>query len=168
MSEAITVKPGAEPAAAKPASAGAAARGVALKTFALMVREGTIRLGDGGAQATISRAVMLGLFRPLLTQVRFDAEFYRRMNPDLARAEATGIIKNLHEHYLEFGYFEDRLPCAVEVDAAFYTREYPDVAASILERTVKSPQWHFESFGFKEGRLPRANWSFADLMIGAA
>lgn len=166
MSEATAAKPATETAPGRSPAPGP--RSVALKTFALMVREGTIRLSDGGAQATVSRAVLLALFRPMLLRVRFDADYYRRMNPDLAKAEATGVIRDLHEHYMEFGYFEDRLPCPVEVDASFYTREYPDVAASILDRTVKSPQWHFEAFGFKEGRLPRAGWSFADLMTGAA
>ncbi len=139
-------------------------RQAAVKPFALMMRDGTIRPEEDGARVSISRALLLTFFRPILMRVQFDEEYYRRTNPDLARAEATGLIGNLHEHYLDFGYFEDRLPCEVEVDAAFYTREYPDVGAGILERTVKSAQWHFESFGFREGRLPRKGWSFAEMM----
>ena len=65
---------------------------------------------------------------------------------------------------MEHGYFENRLPCRVDVDAAFYTRTYPDVGDAVIAGRVASPAWHFETFGFREGRLPRQGWQFADLV----
>lgn len=135
-----------------------------LPPFAEWTREGHVKLQADAPFATVSRAVLLTLLRPFLAQVRFDLDYYRRANPDLAEAEARGELRDLHEHYLEFGYFENRLPCEVEVDGAFYAKEYADVAAGILARSVPSAQWHFDNFGFKEGRLPRRGWSFAALL----
>lgn len=129
-----------------------------------LVRAGRLVWHGNQAAAMVSRQLLVALLRPVLVTLRFDAAFYRRQYPDLAAAEAAGTIADLHTHYLEFGYFEDRLPCFVEVDAAFYGREYPDVAAGILDRTVRSAQWHFETFGFREGRSPRRHWRFTDLV----
>ncbi|MBV1797733.1 hypothetical protein [Siccirubricoccus sp. G192] len=137
---------------------------LALLPFAEWAREGDLRLMDGSKMMAVSRPLFMALLRPKLRKIKFDASYYRRANPDLLQAETAGIVKDLHEHYIEFGYFESRLPSFVEVDGAFYGREYPDVAVGVLERTVKSAQWHFETIGFKEGRLPRRGWSFSELI----
>jgi len=117
-----------------------------------------------GETAIVSRAFLTELMLPMLRRIKFDAAFYRQRYKDLAEAEARGLVPDLHEHYLHFGFFENRLPCLVEVDGSFYAREYPDVAVAILENRIPSAQAHFESSGFIEGRLPRKDWSFADLL----
>lgn len=114
--------------------------------------------------ATVGRDFLTDLMAPMLRRIRFDAEFYRKNYPDLAEAEERGLIFDLHQHYVMFGFFENRMPCLVEVDGAFYAREYPDVAIAILENRVASAQVHFETSGFVEGRLPRRGWSFAHLI----
>jgi len=157
MSEAIAIRAG------RPSQE---TQKLSLPAFAEWARLEQIRFAESTGQVTMSRQVFMSLLRPMLMRLKFDEAYYRRANPDLVQAEAAGIVKSMHEHYLEFGYFESRLPCFVEVEAAFYGKEYPDVAAGILERTVKSAQWHFELFGVKEGRLPRRGWSFSDLMAG--
>jgi hypothetical protein len=85
--------------------------------------------------------------------------YYLRNYPDVAEALANGLFGDAHHHYVEFGYFEDRLPFGVEVDTAFYYREYPDIEAEVDAGTILTAQDHFEHHGYKEGRLPRANWS---------
>ena len=117
-----------------------------------------------GDKATISIDFLGKLMSPLLSRIKFDAAFYRQRYEDLAEAEAKGLIVSLHDHYLRFGYFENRMPCLVEVDGSFYARECPDVAVAILESRVASAQSHFEASGFVEGRLPRKGWTFADLL----
>lgn len=134
-----------------------------IPTHAELVRGGRlIELSE--TTATIDRTFFVELLWPTLRKLRFDEEYYRSANKDIREAEARGVIKDLYWHYVHFGFFEDRLPCLVEVDAAFYTRTYPDVAAAIVENRVASCQAHFESRGFAEGRLPRRGWRFADLM----
>jgi len=117
-----------------------------------------------GETATVSRNFLGELMAPMLLRIKFDAGFYRQRYKDLAEAEEKGLIVDLHQHYLRFGFFENRMPCLVEVDGSFYAREYPDVAVAILENRVSSAQAHFETSGFIEGRLPRKGWSFADLL----
>lgn len=113
---------------------------------------------------TISREFFIELFEPVLSRIRFDADFYRKTYDDVAQAERQGLIGDLRQHFIRFGFFENRLPCLVEVDGAFYAREYPDVAVAIIENRVPSAQAHFEASGYAEGRIPRKGWSFADLL----
>lgn len=126
-------------------------------------RRGLI-LEVGDMTATVDRGFLTTLLLPTLQRIRFDEDFYRATHPDLAAAEAEGMLTDLHQHYLHFGFFENRLPARVRVDGSFYAREYPDVAVAILENRVRSAQDHFERIGFVEGRLPRAGWKFSELL----
>ena len=105
----------------------------------------------------------VGFFRDLLKRelgrIRFDEHYYLRMYADVADAVASGLFSDAHQHYVEFGYFEDRLPYQVEVDSAFYFRTYPDIREEIAAGTIRSTQEHFELYGYKEGRLPKEGWS---------
>ena len=116
------------------------------------------------SSATIDRKYLVELLWPVLRRVRFDEDYYRSANRDLREAEARGELADLYGHYVNFGFFENRLPCAVEVDGSFYARAYPDVAVAVLENRIPSCQSHFETTGFAEGRLPRKGWQFADLL----
>ena len=153
-----------ETGALRPGLPKADKRAASLPAFSEWMRQEQVNFSEDASQVMVSRGVFLMLLRPLLLRVRFDEAYYRQANPDLAQAEAAGVLVGMREHYLDFGYFEGRLPCFVEVDAGFYVKEYPDVAVGILEQKVKSAQSHFELCGFKEGRLPRRGWSFGDLM----
>jgi hypothetical protein len=110
-------------------------------------------------EATWPLSLVRDLLRFALEHVRFDERYYLRSNPDVAGALADGLFANAHNHYVEFGYFEDRLPFHVEVDNAFYYRAYPDIKACVDSGTIPSAQAHFERHGYKEGRLPRDDWS---------
>jgi hypothetical protein len=134
------------------------------EAFSSLIAKGYIEGGSDSAFLKVSRVVLIGLFRPLLEQIHFDENYYRKTNPDLAAAELSGQITSLHDHYLEHGYFENRLPCYVEVDVDFYSTTYPDVGEAILAGRVLSPEWHFQTFGFREGRLPQQGWRFEDLV----
>ena len=137
---------------------------IKLQQFTSYIAKGHIRGDTDAAFLTVSRSIIVDLFSFLLERVQFDEEYYRNSNPDLASAEKSGQITSLHTHYMEHGYFENRLPCRVDVDVAFYTETYPDVGDAVIAGRVASPAWHFETFGFREGRLPRQGWQFADLV----
>jgi hypothetical protein len=138
---------------------------VEIVPFFQLQKEGII-IEIATSTATVARSFLVDLLQPQLRSVRFDEGYYREKNEDLREAEARGELRDLHSHYVEFGFFENRLPCAVEVDGSFYARAYPDVAVAVLESTTISCQVHFETTGFAEGRIPRRGWSFADLMNG--
>lgn len=110
-------------------------------------------------------ALSVDLFRDLLRcaleRVRFDENHYLDLYPDVADALLHGRFVDARHHYVEFGYFEDRLPFPVEVDEIFYFQTYPDIEAEVSAGTMPSAQVHFELYGYKEGRLPRAGWSLS-------
>jgi hypothetical protein len=89
----------------------------------------------------------------------FDERFYLENYPDIVTAIRNRKIRNGLEHYLETGYFENRLPRKLMVDERYYLQENPDVADAIRKGQVKSAQDHFEHAGFSEGRLPYKDFS---------
>jgi len=109
-------------------------------------------------------AVPEAMFRALLAAAikqkgEFDERFYLENYPDIAAAVRSRKVASGLDHYLETGYFENRLPKKFIVDEAFYLRENSDVAEGIRRGVVKSAQEHFDNAGFAEGRLPYRNFS---------
>lgn len=76
---------------------------------------------------------------------RFDAAFYRAMNPDVAAAGVDPLA-----HYLAHGWREGRAPMPL-FDPAHYLAANPDVARAGVE-----PLGHFLAHGWREGRAPHA------------
>ena len=85
-----------------------------------------------------------------------DEKWYLQQYPDIAAAIATGKIKSAKDHFVNDGYFEGRLPSALQVDEKWYLQEYPDVAEGVQTGVVDSGQKHFTQIGYREGRLPFA------------
>lgn len=77
----------------------------------------------------------------LFTSAYFDADWYLKTYPDVAKA---GI--NPAEHYLRHGAAEGRLPSPA-FDGNWYLQRYVDVAGANL-----NPLLHFIKFGQSEGR----------------
>jgi hypothetical protein len=110
----------------------------------------------------ISEKFFLDLMRSTIDKIYVDEEWYRYSYPDIDFAISAGKFQSARQHYVEFGYFEDRLPRLIEVDSNFYLETYPDVNDSVQSGTISSPQWHFDNYGFREGRLPRNGWRLLD------
>ena len=87
-----------------------------------------------------------------------DADWYISKYADVRDAIRQGMVESAKEHYVSYGYFENRMPRLILVDESFYFREYPDVSEAIRLGHVQSAQSHFELYGFKEGRLPCKEW----------
>lgn len=108
-------------------------------------------------------SIQAGLFRDLLClalqHVPVDENYYRLLYPDVGEAVDKGLLTSARHHYIEFGYFENRLPFRIEVDEEFYLRSYPDVRAAVDVGRLPSAQFHFDRLGYNEGRLPRESWS---------
>jgi hypothetical protein len=96
----------------------------------------------------------MALIRLMLRAVKVDEKWYRAKYPDVAEAIKAGTYKSAKHHFVEEGYFEDRLPYEFTVDDEWYTANYPDIAVGIRSGALGSPKEHFESHGYKEGRLP--------------
>lgn len=82
-----------------------------------------------------------------------DERYYLDRNPDVEKAIESGELKSAAEHYVEHGFFEDRLPMAFAVDEADYLHRYPDVAESIGTEEIESATAHWIGYGRFEGRM---------------
>ncbi len=107
----------------------------------------------------IDEARLREALRDLLPLIEVDEKWYLESNSDVRVAFRQGKFASAREHYLNSGYFEDRLPRPIKVDAEWYIKTYPDVAEAIRNKKCESAQEHFEKNGFKEGRMAFADWS---------
>jgi hypothetical protein len=89
----------------------------------------------------------------------FDEQFYVEFYPDIAAAVRSKRLKSGLDHYLDNGYFENRLPRKILVDESYYLQQNSDVADAIKKGKLKTAQDHFERVGFTEGRLPYKGFS---------
>ncbi len=103
--------------------------------------------------------VFVALFKFLASTIVVDETWYYQAYPDIKLAIDDGSFMNAKHHYVEFGYFESRLPRFIKVNESYYLTNNPDVAVGIASGNLVSAQWHFENNGFSEGRLPEPGWS---------
>jgi len=127
--------------------------------FAAIKRQNNVIWPFAPGEISIHAGLFRDLLRIVLEHVQVDEPYYLRLYPDVAEALEKGLFTSPHHHYVEFGYFEDRLPFRIEVDEEFYFRVYPDIKEGVSAGAIPSAQAHFERNGYKEGRLPRESWS---------
>ena len=123
---------------------------------------------NSGRIVEISEERLKQVLIPMIKAIEFDENYYKRENADIAEGLASGEIPSARYHYVNYGYFEDRLPRAVAVDEKWYLTEYGDVAQAVAEGRLMSGAQHFFKSGFKEGRLPSKGWSLLGDPSGSA
>jgi hypothetical protein len=96
---------------------------------------------------------LLATVRLLLRGVDVDESWYLGTYPDIAEAIKSGVVASAKAHFIEHGYFEGRLPFALEVDEIWYRGTYHDIAAAIDRGELPSATAHFNEFGYQEGRF---------------
>ncbi len=106
------------------------------------------------SKIAVDAKLLRTLLQRIVMQLPFSAEFYETTYPDIGEAAAAGKIPDLHRHFVETGFFEGRLGCAVEVDEEFYTGLYKDVALAVQRGDVVSGADHYMRSGAAEGRIP--------------
>lgn len=111
---------------------------------------------QGHETLTMSRSGFLTLMQELLAFADFDEAWYLSTYKDVADAVAQKKFKSAREHYLNYGYFEGRLPTAKGFDASFYAKTYADVVRAMKGSDPTKMLEHFISHGYAEGRQSRA------------
>lgn len=106
------------------------------------------------SKVAIDTRLLRTLLQCLARQLPFDAAFYLANNPDIASAHAAGQIADLHEHFVEAGFFEGRFAAAPAVDEPFYAAAYKDIGAAIKRGELVSGAEHYMRSGAAEGRIP--------------
>lgn len=110
-----------------------------------------------GSKVAVSLLVLRAVLSAAVSQLPFDAEFYRRTYPDIQSAYAAGQIEDLRSHFVETGYFEGRLGAEPGFDEQFYKTSYPDVVEAIATGAIGSAFEHYVRAGASEGRHANAS-----------
>jgi hypothetical protein len=127
------------------------------ESFSLLKMQGLLT-PEGNTHFRVERAFLISLMAKRLADMKFDEAWYLSKYPDVREAIKRGAIASGREHYIQFGYFENRMPIALLVNEKWYLDTYPDVAKAIKAGVYKSGQAHFDQAGFGEGRMPYANF----------
>lgn len=106
------------------------------------------------SKIAIDAKLLKTVLQAMVAGAPFNEAFYKQNYPDLAAAQSSGAIPDLHKHFIETGYFEGRFGSAPPVDEAYYTSTYKDVGQAVLKGDVTSGTEHYLRSGASEGRVP--------------
>lgn len=100
---------------------------------------------EEGGTTVMSYDKLRTLVRMFLDLVEVDEEWYKTAYPDVAQAISAGIIRSAKEHFVQHGYFEDRLPCRVAVETRVTPRQLQEMITRV-ERNFRhmgeiEPHW---------------------------
>ena len=126
-------------------------------SFASLSNQGLVTQ-ENNACFRVERNFLISLLAHRISTVRFDEVWYLSRYPDVREAIKQGVIASGRDHYIQSGYYEHRMPCAILIKEKWYLDAYPDVAEAIRKGVYKTGQAHFDTAGFREGRLPYANF----------
>ena len=130
-----------------------------ISTYATLLNAKVIIPSQRTNYYAVQKDHFFDFLRPLIAGILFDEAWYLAAYPDIAEAIAAGVIPSAHEHYLQSGYFEHRLPYDIEVHSDWYVAQYDDVRAAVAAGTFTNGRDHFLQSGFREGRLPHPGFA---------
>jgi hypothetical protein len=131
------------------------------ESFATLLNRKLIVPSRNSAYLVIDRHYLVALMGPAVGDIFVDATWYLERSPDVAAAIARGEFASAEDHYKKVGYFEHRLPYAIDVDEPWYLDAYSDVAEAVRSGQFATGKAHFYKDGYREGRFPYANFSLA-------
>jgi len=108
----------------------------------------------------IERNFLVSIMAKRLATIKFDEAWYLSKYSDVKDAVRRGIVASARDHYVTHGFYEHRMPVAIQVKEKWYLESYPDVSKAIRARVYKSAQVHFDQAAVREGRFPFANFQF--------
>jgi hypothetical protein len=109
---------------------------------------------EGHTTLTVKREGLVAILKEMLRTAPFDEQWYLERYPDVAEALETKELPSAREHYVQFGYFEGRLPGLNGFDPEAYCRGYPDLEHLLsLPEGVSDATAHFIENGYREGRI---------------
>ena len=128
-------------------------------TFATLVNRKLLLASRNSAYLAIDRDFLGALLAPTLATIYIDEAWYLSHSPDVADAIARGEFTSAADHFAKVGYFEHRMPYAIEVDEPWYLEAYSDISAAVQQGVFPSGKAHFYKDGYREGRFPHANFT---------
>jgi hypothetical protein len=128
-------------------------------SFATLINQRVLMPSPRTQYVAVERDHLVHYLKPILQQIFLDADWYVRVNPDIAQAIAGGILANAADHYVTCGYYEHRMPYEIRVNEGWYLAQYPDVAEAVGRGLFASARDHYYASGYREGRLPHAHFA---------
>ena len=132
---------------------------MALPSFATLVNSKVLIPSTKTPYLAVEKHFLQKCLRPFVQEIRLDEAWYVRQNPDVAEGIRRRLVASAREHYVEHGFYENRMPYDIRVDEPWYLEQYPDVRAAVEREQYASAQAHFYAVGFGEGRLPYAGFT---------
>jgi hypothetical protein len=133
---------------------------IMIPVFASLLNEKRVVLSSRSNLVAVDRHLFVAVMVPTLSRIYVDESWYLDRFPDVQDALSKGIVKSAKDHYVRFGYYENRMPYQILVNENWYMEQYPDVGAAVRQEDFVSAQHHFEAIGFSEGRFPFPNFRF--------
>jgi len=131
----------------------------AFGSMAALKNQGLL-MPESNTHFRIERNFLVSILSKRLATIKFDEAWYLSKYPDVKDAVRRGVVASGREHYVAQGFYEHRMPVAIQVNEKWYLESYPDIAEAIRAGVYKSAQAHFDQAGFREGRLPYPNFQF--------
>ena len=128
-------------------------------SFATLINKKIVIPSSSTSYLAVDQHFFFELFANVLKNAYVDEIWYMERYPDIRDASERGVVLGARQHYVQFGFYEHRIPYKIDVDEAWYLEAYPDVKAAIGDRHYASGQEHFERAGYREGRLPHPNFA---------
>jgi hypothetical protein len=127
-------------------------------SMASLKNQGLLVPENNNTHFRIERNFLVAIMAKRLAGIKFDEAWYLSKYPDVKEAVKRGIVASGRDHYVAHGFYEHRMPSAIQVNEKWYLDAYPDIAEAIRAGVYKSAQAHFDQAGFREGRLPFPNF----------
>ncbi|HMN85494.1 MAG TPA: hypothetical protein PKA74_05855, partial [Bauldia sp.] len=87
--------------------------------YSRTVMVGRIQVDASRQIVSMSSDLFASLLRSSIAPV-FDERWYLEKYPDVGKAIRNGTIRTALEHYVEHGFYENRMPYAIRVDETYY------------------------------------------------
>jgi hypothetical protein len=130
-----------------------------LPPFATLLNDRILIISDKSRHLAVDQHFFRLCLRPAIERIRFDQDWYLKCYPDVGEAIQKKIVPDAREHYVTYGYFENRLPYEILVNESWYLSQYPDVMDVVRQKHLPSGQVHYVTRGFAEGRIPYPKFS---------
>jgi hypothetical protein len=127
-------------------------------TFATLINSKIIVPSSATSYYAVDKHFLTSCLSDYIGSIYLDPEWYLLRYPDVAQAIERKAVADVQEHYCRYGFWENRMPYAIQVQEAWYLESYPDVAQAITRKAIQSGQEHYDRVGFQEGRFPHPNF----------
>jgi hypothetical protein len=125
-----------------------------MEPFSTLVNKKIMLPSQKTSYIAVDKHYLSQLLKDKISAIFVDENWYGTRYLDVLDGVGSGDIKTISDHYILFGYYENRMPYQILVDEKWYLAEYKDIQEAVRSGVFASGQAHFDEAGYKEGRIP--------------